>query len=216
MYDVFFLSFDETNADDHWAILSDAIPYARRVSGVVGIQNAHARCAAKASTSHFFVVDADSEIVDFSPFQCHLDLWDQGYVHLWFARNALNDLEYGWGGLKLFPKAMFANLGDMRLDMTTSFPLKIIPEVVSISHFNVSPFETWRAAFREAVKLSLTQTEEAQAWLETWCETANGPYAEECLRGAREGRDYAVSRREYPEELLRINDYVWLKTRFIA
>jgi len=65
---------------------------------------AHQECAKRSFTSHFFVVDADNIITDPNVFAYKIPWYDTQYVHLWYALNPVNDLEYGWGGLKLFPK----------------------------------------------------------------------------------------------------------------
>ncbi len=213
MYDVFFLSYDEPHADTHWALLKNQIPYAQRVQGVDGIQTAHLRCSALSKTQHFFVVDADNEVLDFKPFEYAIPAWDRDYVHLWFARNPVNGLEYGWGGLKLFPRAVFNRDGPF-LDLTTSFPLKVMKSVASITHFNSSPYEAWRSGFREGVKLVQNVTPEQSGWLKTWTSEGTGPHAMWAMRGAREGADYG--RTNTGDALMVINDYEWLKRKFDA
>jgi hypothetical protein len=104
----------------------------------------------------------------------------------------------------------------MPLDMTTSFPLKIMPTIASVTHFNTSPFSTWRSAFREGVKLACSTSEENQQRLAIWCSTAHGPFAEECLSGARAGRAYGGAWRDDQAMLLRINDWDWLRAQFEA
>jgi hypothetical protein len=208
LYDAFFLSWDEPNADQNWARLVDLHPIARRVSGIAGIRSAHEYCATMRRTSHFFVIDADNEIENFEVFRYAIPEWDRDYVHLWYARNPVNGLAYGWGGLKLFPRTVFQL--STCLDMTTSFPLKIIEEIVSTTRFDTSPLATWRSAFRECVKLALQDAQEARERLSTWCGVAEGPFASEALRGAREGREYGLANRDDPEALARINDYDWL------
>lgn len=213
MYDVFFLSYDEPHADTHWALLKSHIPYAQRVEGVDGIQAAHLRCSNLSKTPHFFVVDADNEVTDFSPFEYTIPAWDRDYVHLWFARNPVNGLEYGWGGLKLFPRSVFNRDGPF-LDMTTSFPLKMMKTVVSITHFNTSPYEAWRSGFREGVKLVQHPSDEQAEWLRVWQTVGHGPHADAVMRGANEGAEYGRSRQG--DDLMRINDYAWLRDRFEA
>lgn len=209
MYDVFFLSYDEPLAERHWDILKSKHPVSRRVNGINGIQLAHKRCAELSRTSHFFVIDADNEVIDESVLTYKLPEWDKEYVHLWYAKNPVNDLSYGWGGIKLFPKSLFKD-EKMKLDMTTSFPLKIMATVGSITHFNVSQFESWRSAFREAVKLTKAQTDEASQWLEIWCNQAQGPYASWVLEGAQAGKKYAERHLEDFDALCLINNYNWL------
>lgn len=215
MYDVFFLSFDEPMADLHWKVLQDRVASARRVHAVPGIHAAHMRCADLSQTNHFFVVDADNEVLDFD-FSYKVPSYDAGYVHLWQARNPLNGLEYGWGGIKLFPKRVLKKMTGKPLDMTTSFDLKMMDGVRSITHFNYAPFETWRSAFRECVKLTLGGTQEALERREVWLTQAEGPFAHNCLAGAHAGRVYAEVNRNRPERLFLINDYAFLREEFEA
>lgn len=212
MYDIFLLSYGEPLADKHWSNLKEKYPNAKRVDGIDGIMNAHRHCSLMSMTSHFFVIDADNEILDFD-FKFKLEEWDKPYVHVWRAINPINGLVYGWGGIKLFPKKLFKNQ-DMPLDMTTSFPLKIMDEVASITHFNSSPFDTWRSAFRECVKLSCKDDQESRERLNIWCSVAHGNFFEHSLRGSCEGLEYGLKHRDDVSMLMKINDWFWLKERF--
>jgi hypothetical protein len=211
MYDVFFLSYDEESAPRNFERLKSIHPRPKRVEGVKGIQAAHIECARRARTKFFFVVDADNRITDPEVFSYKVPKWDEDYVHLWYARNPVNGLEYGWGGLKLFPKKVFRGLDEMKLDMTTSFELKVIPQRVSVTAFDTSPFETWRSAFRECAKLAMSSDPKARERLATWKGVAEGEFADWALWGAAEGETFA---RQHPEDIQSINDYAWLKERF--
>jgi hypothetical protein len=78
---------------------------------------------------------------------------------------------------------------------------------------------TWRTAFREVVKLkhfiAEQPTLETEHRLNTWLTTANGAYAEYCIKGANDAVKY------YNEvggdyELLKLSfDWAWLQTKFI-
>lgn len=172
-------------------------------------------CARRARTGHFYVVDADNEVTDFD-FGYKVPFYDVGYVHLWQAKNPVNGLVYGWGGIKLFSKKMLLGHTRNSLDMTTGFPLKLMEGVKSVTHFNYAPFETWRSAFRECVKLSISEDPDAVGRLAVWTSIAHGPFAEFCLKGANEGRCYGLENRSDPEKLALINDYDWLRERFEA
>lgn len=213
MYDVFFLSFDEPMAERHWHVLKSNIASARRVNGVRGIHAAHIACAKASKTRAFYVVDADNELTDYD-FSYKIPSWDLKFTHLWSARNPVNGLVYGWGGVKLFPRSMVLNMEGRALDMTTSFPLKIMDSVKSITHFNYAPFETWRSAFRECVKLSLSADVDAQNRLTVWTTQAHGPFAAECLDGARAGKAFAETHRGNDEMIHKINDYDFLFKTF--
>ena len=45
---------------------------------------------------------------------------DRDAVHVWRSRNPINDLEYGYGGVKLFPRIATINVDVNKSDMTTS------------------------------------------------------------------------------------------------
>jgi hypothetical protein len=212
-YDLFFLSHGEPMADLHWQILSRSQPHARRVDGIDGIRAAHRECARLSRASHLFVVDADNEILDID-FCVRLPEYDKQYVHVWRARNPVNDLIYGWGGIKLFPRKLLLAEAEMPLDMTMSFPLKLMAGIGSVTHFNTSAYDTWRSAFRECVKLACSDTDESRERLAVWCSEAHGMFAEDCLRGARMGRDHGLAHREDRSMLLRINDWPWLQEQF--
>lgn len=215
-YDLFFLSYQEPDADKKWENFKHRFSHAKRVHGVEGILNAHQECARRSLTSHFFVVDADNELLpSFNP-TFKVSDYDRQYVHLWYARNPVNRLEYGWGGLKLFPKKeMLAKLS-MGLDMTTGFELKVIPETVSVTNFATTPFEAWRSGFREAAKLTRSlddpdcdplTTHRLSAWTTLNYGVLNGDWA---VRGAKEGKKFAG----LSPDLSPINDWGWLRARF--
>lgn len=215
-YDVFFLSYGEPNAEQNFELLKAIRPNAKRVTGVDGLLAAHKECAKRCFTSHFFVVDADSVITDPSVFEYTVPAYDAQYVHLWYAKNAVNDLEYGWGGLKLFPKKLMKDATQSGVDMTTTFELKIIPEVASTTMFNSSEYEAWRSAFRECAKLSKgvfkeQNAEENLARLVTW-KTTGGyrPFGTWCVQGANDGAEFA----EQNEDISCVNNWRWLREEF--
>jgi hypothetical protein len=215
-YDVFFLSYGEPNADENFAHLKSIRPNAKRIDGVDGLLAAHQECAKRCFTSHFFVVDADSVITEPSVFEYTVPAYDAQYVHLWFAKNAVNHLVYGWGGLKLFPKKLMKDALQHGVDMTTSFELKIIPVEVSTTMFNSSEYETWRSAFRECAKLSRgvfkeQSAEENAMRLVTW-KTTGGyrPFGNWCIKGAIDGEEFASQN----EDISCVNDWKWLRAEF--
>src|SRR5687768_5271507 len=96
-FDVIFLSYDEPNAEENWRRLLKFHPQAKRVSGVKGIYNAFRHCAAIAEHERFYLVDADSWILDSFRFRgLHPDLPDRFFA--WPARNAVNDIIHQNGG----------------------------------------------------------------------------------------------------------------------
>jgi len=213
--DIIFISYDEINAEDHFLLLQEKHPYVKRVQGIKGIPAAHKEAARIAKTSNFYTIDADTIVDDNFDFSYVPEKWDKDFIHLWYARNAVNDLEYGWGGIKLWPRKILKVAGNSEMDFTTSIlglgKLKIHQDVASVSCFNSTPFETWRSAFREAVKLSRIDTEEAAQRLRIWCTVGEErPYGTYCIQGANCGKMFA----EGGLGLDRINDFDWLKEEY--
>ena len=60
--DIFYLSYDEPNKEEHWADIISKFPFAKRVDGVKGFDNAHKECAKQSDTDRFITVDADTQI----------------------------------------------------------------------------------------------------------------------------------------------------------
>lgn len=215
MFDIVFLSNGEPHAEVHWKDLTRRFPMARRVDGVVGIRAAHQAAARIARTAMLWTVDADNEVLPSFRFDLKVAEWDRMYVHLMRARNAVNGLEYGWGAIKLFPRRLLMQDDQMPgLDMTTSFAVKHVPLVASVTHFNTSAEAAWRSAFRECVKLSVSDDPDAPERLHVWMTRAEGPYAEWVLRGACDGASYGRDHIGDMEALMRINDWLWLGSRF--
>lgn len=225
-YDIAFISYNENNANRRLSELT-LHPGAKHnkivhVSGVKGIHNAHMEAARKASTNMFWVVDADSTVLPTFNFNKKLSENEEKMVHIWHSRNPVNNLEYGFGGLKLLPRSAVLNMDLTSIDMTTSITqdIKIIPEVANITNFNTDPFSSWRSAFRECVKLSSkviagqndTETEER---LNTWMYGgASNDFAEYVRGGSSAGKWFGTTYKDDPEMLSKINNYEWLRVEF--
>src|SRR6056300_164987 len=106
-YDIIYLSYDEPNAEQNYADLCKKVPWAERVHGVKGSDSAHKAAANKSTTDRFITVDGDniidekflSQTMDFDE---NTDLTNK--VISWTALNSINNLTYGNGGIKCWPK----------------------------------------------------------------------------------------------------------------
>jgi len=229
-YDVVFISYNESNADINYENLKLKRPDAKRVHGVKGIHNAHIEAAKLATTEMFWVVDADAELVDNFNFEItyfpHYDVGNRSTqistVHVWLGQNPINDLVYGYGGVKLLPRTLTINMDTMSSDMTTSISknFKAIDQVSNITVFDTDPFNTWKSAFRECVKLSSRaidrqNEEETSRRLDIWCSLGDDKlFGKDAIRGAKEGRLYGETHKGNIEALIKINDFDWLKGMF--
>ena len=220
MYDIVFISYQEPNADENWIRLKARFPFAKRVHGVKGIHQAHIAAASCCFTDMLWVVDGDAVVLD--TFNFDYKPHDLEYVFVWRSQNAVNDLAYGNGGIKLLPRKMTLHMDLSKPDMTTSISTKFKPifELSNINCFNTDPFNTWKSAFRECTKLSSAiidrqKQEETDARLKVWCTVGKDrPYGEYAIDGAIAGREYGTANRGNIEALKNINDFEWLDRKF--
>ena len=220
MYDIVFISYNELSADDNYASLKTRFPMSKRVHGVKGIHQAHIKAAKKCFTKMFWVVDADAKIVDSFNFDYVVPDHQLDHVHVWRSVNPVNSLEYGYGGVKLLPRLLTANMDTSKTDMTTSISdnFKPMSDIANITAFNTDEFSTWRSAFRECAKLASRTiigqvNEETEERLRVWTTKAKGKFSQYALRGANAGMEFGNTN---SNDLELINDFDWLKEQFDA
>jgi hypothetical protein len=209
--DIIFLSYDEPNAEKNYADLLSKAPWAKRVHGVKGSDAAHKACAKLSETEYFVTVDADN-IVNPKFLEVEIDLdaleLSSENVFSWCGRVHVNGLMYGNGGLKLWTRKFVNEMkthensdpNDVKGKVEFCFDSRYYQfnENYSESYTNATPFQAWRAGFREGVKMSLDQgakvTDLKSIWWQNyhrlliWCsvgtDVENGFYS---MLGAREG-----------------------------
>ena len=224
MYDIVFLSYHEPHAQQHWELLKSRFPRAKHVAGVKGIPQAHRTAAQRSKTKYFWVVDADNLVnddFDFSYKWPRDDVFDDR-IAVWRAHNNLNGLEYGYGGIKLLPRQAVLAMPDTVIDFTTSISTNfhIMDEVASTTVINASPFEAWKAGFRECAKLTSGlmrgHKEEMEERAALWIAKADPgkQYSETCVMGAIQGVEYGTAYAGDPLIMKNINDWEWLHDRF--
>jgi hypothetical protein len=222
MYDIIFISYQETYADSNYKKLLVRFPTAKRVHGVKGIHQAHITAAKKCFTKMFWAVDADAQLTPDFSFNYEVSNWDLDTVHIWRSINPINDLVYGYGGVKLLPKKLTMNVDIHSTDMTTSISnnIKVIDQISNYSVFNTDEFSTWRSAFRECAKLAskIIQGQvdkETEQRLEAWCTVGvDRKYGKYAISGACAGREYGLANRDDRGALVLINDFDWLHEQF--
>jgi hypothetical protein len=162
-FDIVFLSYDEPNADLHYADLCNKVPWAKRVHGIKGSDAAHKAAAELSETDWVITVDADN-IVNPKFFNLDIDLDNSDIqVYSWLARNTLNGLQYGNGGLKIWKKDFLlgmkthenSNSERAQVDFCWEDGYIQFKDCFSDIHITSSPFQAWRAGFREGVKMTL-------------------------------------------------------------
>jgi len=235
--DVFYLSYDEPNKEEHWANIMMKFPYAKRVDGVKGFDNAHKECARQSETDRFITVDGDN-IVDEKFFDLAISFPDgtdlANSVISWSAKNVVNGLVYGNGGIKCWPVDLVLEMQTHENAVDETKKVDFCWDLNYIQMNNVysqvfnagSPFQAFRAGYREGVKMSLDEGKtvpvedfKQRIWpknyerLLTWCnvgaDVENGIWA--CY-GARLGCYDVNFVEDYVLE--NISSYDWFKEYF--
>jgi len=212
-FNVFFISYDEPNADENWKKLKAKSPNAQRIHGVKGIFEAHKKAAELATTDMFFVVDGDAEIVDEFDFLYKPKIFDFDCVHVWKSRNPYMDIDYGYGGVKLLPTEEVRAMTEWENDLTQSISekFKLIDMVSNITKFNSDPLHTYRSAYRECAKLASQGSPESKAKLHAWLKPKKEvEFSEYVARGAKDG----VAHFLLNKEMSLINDFDFLDNKF--
>ena len=212
--DFVYISFREPNKEQNWADLKNKVPWAKRVDGVVGFDSAHKAAADMAETDFFISVDGDN-IIDERFLLQTLD-WtktDKKSVHRWRARNNINGLVYGNGGLVGWDRMTVRDMRthenavteENKIDFCWGVPHENLHNCYSTTVINATPQQAFVAGYREGVKMStekgkpISPDEFNKIWptnlriLSTWCtigaDVENGKFA---MLGARMGSFYTV------------------------
>lgn len=161
--DIIFLSYDEPNAELHYADLCNKVPWAKRVHGVKGSDAAHKAAANLSETEWLITVDADN-IVYPSFFNLDIDTTNPKIqVYSWLGNNKINGLQYGNGGLKIWRKDFILNMKTheasdsdrAQVDFCWEDGYYQFKTCFSDVVITGSPRQAWRAGFREGVKMTL-------------------------------------------------------------
>jgi len=167
--DCIFLTYDEPKKEEFWVKIQNMVPWAKRVDGVKGSDAAHKAAADASDTDRFVLIDGDN-IPDpqFFNLQLELDESNSGCVFRWRARNHINGLQYGNGGLSCWTKEFVYNMqtheasdGDAKNDVEFCFYPNYwaMRDCYSTTYPNATPGQAWRAGFREGVKMCLDRGE---------------------------------------------------------
>lgn len=163
--DCIFLTYDEPKKEEFWIKIQNMVPWAKRVDGVKGSDAAHKAAAHASETERFILIDGDN-IPDENFFnqQLLLDVNNHNCVFRWKARNIINGLMYGNGGISSWTREFVLNMRtheatDGRDETLVEFCFDpkywAMHDCYSTTYPNATPFQAWRAGFREGVKMCL-------------------------------------------------------------
>jgi hypothetical protein len=162
--DCIYLTYDEPNKEETWVKIKNMVPWAVRVDGVNGSDAAHKAAADASNTDRFVLIDGDN-IPDPKFFNLTLTV-DEVCAYRWRAKNHINGLMYGNGGLSVWSKEFIYNMrtheasdGSAENDVEFCFYTNYyaMHDCYSTTYPNGSGFQAWRAGFREGVKMCLNK-----------------------------------------------------------
>ena len=170
--DCIYLSYDEPQKEEFWLKIKNMVPWAKRVDGVKGSDAAHKAAGEASDTERFILIDGDN-MPDEKFFNMQLDFTnkDPKYKlaqYRWKAINSVNGLRYGKGGMSSWTKTYVANMkthefqldgdvsriADFCMDSKDNLYWAMY-DCYSTTYPNHTPFQAWRAGFREGVKMVL-------------------------------------------------------------
>jgi hypothetical protein len=171
--DCIYLSYDEPQKEEFWLKIKNMVPWAKRVDGVKGSDAAHKAAGEASDTERFILIDGDN-MPDENFFNLQLDfnglepIFERAQFR-WKAINAVNGLRYGNGGMSSWTKTYVANMkthehSEGSTTTTVDFCLDsadnlywAMYDCYSTTYPNHTPFQAWRAGFREGVKMCLNR-----------------------------------------------------------
>ena len=221
--DIVFISYDEPQAQENWQLLSNKFPRAHHVAGVSGMEKALIAAARVSTTPWYFAVFAKTELADTFNFSFVPNYMQQPKHYIFDCKNMVNGLTYGHMGVVLYNVRYILldkQYEDLDLDYTLSFPHEVVPELSCLGKFDSTAYHTWRTAFRECAKLCLYESREpsveTQYRLQIWQSKAQGPHAEWCLKGAKDGVEFFNETQGDLSLLKQSFRWQWLRDRFIG
>ena len=163
-----YLTYDEPQKEEFWVKIRNMVPWAKRVDGVKGSDAAHKAAAAASETERFILIDGDNmpDPAFFNHTINYVTPDSEKAVFRWRARNHVNGLMYGNGGLSSWTKQFVMNMktheatdGSVETQVEFCFDPLYWPmyNCYSTTYPNGSAFHAWRAGFREGVKMCLNK-----------------------------------------------------------
>lgn len=243
---VIYLSYDEPQKEEFWLKVKNMVPWAKRVDGVKGSDAAHKAAGEASDTERFILIDGDN-MPEEKFFNIQLDFTNKEPVfklaqYRWKATNHINGLRYGNGGMSSWTKTYVRDMrthetSDGNDTTTVDFCLEAKDNIYwsmydcySTTYPNTTPFQAWRAGFREGVKMSLFRGKKPNVdefkesvssrnfnnltiWHNVGMDVENGAWA---IYGARMGTFYTMLLDEWnPQDVQWFDNYptMWEKIK---
>jgi hypothetical protein len=216
LLDVIFFSNGEECADDNYKhLLSLNLPNRIiRVDGVKGRVASQHAAANSSNTPWYFLINAKLKVNKDFDFNWHPDIFKSRRHYIFTATNPVNGLEYGHQAIVANNKKLTLNTVVRGLDFTMDSPTEVINVNSGTSMYNTSPYDTWRTAFREMIKLYCNTDQESIDRGLAWLNRGDGNFGEYSIMGARDAVKYYNSVTGNMEKLMLSYDWEWLHQHY--
>jgi hypothetical protein len=217
-YDIFFISFNESNQEKNWSRVLELHPTAIRLHGIKGIDKVHLACNDLSTTEKFWTVDGDNWLTESLAWDAEVP----ADLLMFQATDPITNKGTKLGGVKLWTKNKFINKdmskGDFCLNATET---RIgLLKSFSYTNYNASKYEAWKTAFRHCVKLMSSiisdrpLAKNIEAYLEHWRSCSTLDNGKNNAAWAYCGYQDAENFVKQNKDLNLINDYSWLNCYF--
>jgi hypothetical protein len=217
--DIVFISNGEPNAKSNYlqmtVYLANESRYTNRVhviEGVNGRVTAYHAAAQASRTPWFFAVFAKLEVNQMFDWTWQPDRMQQPKHYIFHAVNPVNGLQYGHQAVIAYNRELVLNNPGHGLDFTLDSAHEVVPINSGTAQYNVTPWMTWRTAFREVIKLCSSSDVESQYRLKQWLATprTNVENWAWSVWGAEDAVEYYQAVKGDPTELRKSYEWDWL------
>jgi len=217
--DIVFFSNGESCADQNYEhllfITAGKNNRVIRVDGVNGrIASQHA-AANSSSTPWYFLVNAKLKVDKNFDFDWQPDRLQIPKHYIFRATNPVTGLSYGHMAIVANNKNITLNTIAKGLDFTMDGEHEVIDIDSGVGMYNSSPWDTWRTAFRETLKLKYyvetNYSMENKYRLNSWLQLDDGEHGKYSTQGAQDAVNYYESVNGDFEKLKLSYDWAWLE-----
>ena len=216
--DIVFLSNGETGVEENYEHLLDvtsSLPNrVVRVDGVNGRVQAYHAAATASETPWMFTVFAKLRVNPRFDFTWQPDRLQVAKHYIFNATNPVNGLEYGHQAMIAYNKKIVLGNQGTGLDFTLDNEHEVVDMNSGVAMFNTDEWSTWRTAFREAIKLRASTSDDSKYRLDAWLTKGEGPFAQYSINGALDAVEYYESVNGDLDKLRLSYDWPWLQEYF--
>ena len=216
--DIIFISNGESGIEENYqhllSLVKELPNNVVHVTGINGRVASQHEAARQSSTPWYFLINGKLRVDERFDFGWQPSYLDIAKHYIFRATNPVNGLSYGHMAIVANNKKItLATTGD-GLDFTLDGRHEIVNINSGVGRFNTSKWDTWRTAFREALKLKHSGDYDSLKRLDVWLTVAAGDFAEISLQGAKDAVEYYESVEGDFQKLKLSYDWAWLKEHY--